>query len=477
MAERNTGDEPAGIDYEARMNDTDALIWNIEKDPMLRSTITTVVTLEGSIDPGELRASVDRMSRAVPRLRERVRGNPYSLAPPRWEVDPNFDLNYHLRFVRAPGEATMADVLRLAEPIAMQGFDRARPVWEMTCVTDLADGSTVLIVKIHHSVTDGVGGVRLMLELFDLEQRPPTRVDPEAPVVHVLNQTQRFLDAMGHQARAQRDMVSGILREAGDGTREVLRAPLSSIEAATRMTESVGRLLLPATTPLGEQLQGRSLSCHFEVLTLPLKPMKAAGHVAAGKLNDAFVSGILLAFRKYHNRLGSEVEALRVSMPINIRHENGPTNAGNSFVPARFVLSASTDDALTMLCETHLQLEEVVHEPAYAMVEPLSSVLNRFPATVTTKLFGSMMRGLDFQASNVPGSPLPLYLQGRLVTSIVPFGPMAGAGANITLLSYRDELAIGVNVDPAAVTDPELFLECLREGFGDVIELGALSSG
>ncbi|MCZ7629801.1 MAG: wax ester/triacylglycerol synthase family O-acyltransferase [Microthrixaceae bacterium] len=128
---------------------------------------------------------------------------PLSLAPPRWEVDPNFELDYHLRFVRAPGEGTMQDVYRLAEPIAMQGFDRARPVWEMTCVTDLAGDATALIIKIHHSVTDGVGGVRLMLELFDLEPDPPARDQPTAPEVNVLNQVQRFIDALGHQARAQ----------------------------------------------------------------------------------------------------------------------------------------------------------------------------------------------------------------------------------------------------------------------------------
>ncbi|MEZ5238529.1 MAG: wax ester/triacylglycerol synthase family O-acyltransferase [Microthrixaceae bacterium] len=459
------------VSYDHRMNDSDALMWNIEKDPMLRSTITTVVRVSGAIDRSALRAHVDRLSRAVPRLREARPGNPYSLAPPRWEVDPNFDMDYHLRFVRAPGEGTDEDVLRLAEPIAMQGFDRARPIWEMTCVSDLAGGDTALVVKIHHSVTDGVGAMRLMLELFDLEQNPAPRHQPEAPSVRVLNQAQRFLDAVGHQARSQRQMLERIIDEAREGTRGVLRDPFSSMESATRMTESVGRLLAPATRPLGESLQGRSLSCHFEVLNLPLAPMKAAGHVAGGKLNDAFVTGILLAFRRYHAELGTHVESLRISMPINIRDENGPTTAGNAFVPARFVVPAGTDDVLTLLCETHQRLDAVVHEPAYALVEPLASVLNRFPATVTTKVFGSMMRGLDFQASNVPGSPIPLYLLGHRVRSIVPFGPMAGAGANLTLLSYEDTLTIGVNVDPAAVTEPGLFMRCLREAYDDVIAL------
>ena len=51
-----------------------------------------------------------------------------------------------------------------------------------------------------------------------------------------------------------------------------------------------------------------------------------------------------------------------------------------------------------------------------------------------------------------------------------PFGPMSGAAANITLMSYLDEAQIGVNVDPAAVTDPDVFVECLRDGFDEVLK-------
>jgi hypothetical protein len=49
-----------------------------------------------------------------------------------------------------------------------------------------------------------------------------------------------------------------------------------------------------------------------------------------------------------------------------------------------------------------------------------------------------------------------------------PFGPMSGAATNITLLSYLDELQIGVNSDPAAIPDADVFLACLNEGFDEV---------
>jgi hypothetical protein len=41
-------------------------------------------------------------------------------------------------------EGTAREVFEIAEPIAMQGFDRARPQWECTAVDGLADGRGAL---------------------------------------------------------------------------------------------------------------------------------------------------------------------------------------------------------------------------------------------------------------------------------------------------------------------------------------------
>ena len=137
----------------------------------------------------------------VPRMRQRVRGNPLSVAPPRWETDPHFDLSYHLRWVRAAGDRDLRSVLALAEPMAMQGFDRARPLWEMLVITDLAEGGAALIMKIHHAITDGVGAVQIALVLFELTRDEELAEMPDAPTAEVMNQVGRFVDAFEHEQR------------------------------------------------------------------------------------------------------------------------------------------------------------------------------------------------------------------------------------------------------------------------------------
>ena len=98
-------------------------------------------------------------------------------------------------------------------------------------------------------------------------------------------------------------------------------------------------------------------------------------------------------------------------------------------------------------------------------------MLNRLPTTVVTQIFGTMMKGLDFQASNVPGAPVPVYLHGVQVQSIVPFGPLAGAASNVTLLSYQNDLNIGINVDPVAVPDTDVFLRSIRSAYDEILGL------
>ena len=183
--------EIESFEFDDRMSDSDALMWSIEKDPLLRSTIVTVSTFEGRLDHDRVRHQIDYLSRVIPRFRQRVRANPLSIAPPRWEFDPYFDLSYHLRFVTVSEGATLADVLTMAEPTGMQGFDRARPLWEATIVDGLADGTTALILKIHHSITDGVGGMKLQLALFDLAPDDPKPELPDAPDIHVPSQIGR----------------------------------------------------------------------------------------------------------------------------------------------------------------------------------------------------------------------------------------------------------------------------------------------
>jgi diacylglycerol O-acyltransferase len=460
--------------FEQRMSDSDALMWSIEKDPMLRSTITAVLLLDGAPDAARFRHLLDRGTRLVPRMRQRVRGNPLSVAPPRWEVDPNFDLDFHIRTVRAGGSRDLRAVLDLAEPIAMAGFDRARPLWEALVVEDVAiegrdEPGAAVIMKIHHAITDGVGAVQIAMVMFELERDASLGEMPDAPAVKVMSQLERFIDAFEHERRRNLGVAKRVPDVAVQATSAVITDPLGTAKRVRETVASVVRMAAPSNEALSPLLVRRSLSVHFDTIVVGLDPAKAAAKRAGGRLNDAFLAATAAGMRRYHEAMGNPVEHVRLSMPVNVRTEANADATGNNFAPVRFAMPVSITEPVESMATMRALVAEQRAEPALDLVDPLSRILNRLPTSVTTSLFGAALRGIDVTASNVPGAPIPIYTAGSEILAMFALGPMAGAASNLTLLSYRGDLCIGVNVDPAAVTDPELFVRCLREGWDEVL--------
>ena len=54
---------------------TEAVLWTIERDPILRSTIIAVAVLDRNVDPERVRARVQQAADVFPRLRQCVARN------------------------------------------------------------------------------------------------------------------------------------------------------------------------------------------------------------------------------------------------------------------------------------------------------------------------------------------------------------------------------------------------------------------
>jgi hypothetical protein len=56
-----------------------------------------------------------------------------------------------------------------------------------------------------------------------------------------------------------------------------------------------------------------------------------------------------------------------------------------------------------------------------------------------------------------------------MIVENYPVGPLGGVAFNLTLLSYNHSLDMGVNLDSAAVTEPELLRRCLERAFAALL--------
>src|SRR5207244_1758060 len=93
------------------------------------------------------------------------------------------------------------------------------------------------------------------------------------------------------------------------------------------------------------------------------------------------------------------------------------------------------------------------------------------PMPLIARAYATQTTKLDLQASNVAGLPYEAYIAGARIERMLPFGPLPGCAVMATLLSYAGTCCIGLNSDPAAVTDPEAFVACLEEGVEEVLAL------
>jgi diacylglycerol O-acyltransferase len=435
------------ITYDETMSSSDALIWHIEQDPQLRSTVMSVWFLERPPSPERMRATVDRMVTQLPRLRQRVIDD---RPRPRWVTAEHFDVDRHYRYEDLGGHAEHGDVLARAQNWVREPFDRSRPLWQLGIVSGLADGRGALVLKLHHAIADGVGLMLMLAALADLEPNPRHRpaltdvVTPPAPI----ERTPRHLSTF-------------------------LRHPGASTRSAVRSIVSILKLVMPARKPMSPLMTGRSSDLCLDVKALPFSTLRLAGKQAGGSLNDAFIGLVLDTLDRYHQRFGSDCDRIRIHMPINIRDAATADRAGNQFVPARIVMNVGDDDTEGRLRRVSKHLAAVREEPALRWVNSVSAAIQRLGVPISRRVIGGMMKGVDVLASNVAGPPCPLYLAGEHVEEFYAFGPPAGAALNITLFSYDNTVHLGVTTVAAAVESRRQFMTCLDEAIAEMATVAA----
>jgi hypothetical protein len=172
--------EPRSVPLSAE----DLSFWYSDQ-PRQRTTMAMLLLVDRRPDPERLIAVATRMVEAVPRLRQRVVDAPFDLALPRWENDPTFDLDFHLRryslAAGSDGPGGLDELFRTLGPIYERPFDRTRPLWELIEI-ERPEGGAAMFFRLHHAVADGVGGNAILAALTDAsregEAPGPSRGSP-----------------------------------------------------------------------------------------------------------------------------------------------------------------------------------------------------------------------------------------------------------------------------------------------------------
>jgi diacylglycerol O-acyltransferase / wax synthase len=455
----------AGSEY---MGASDAFTWRMERDPTLRSTIVVLGWLDRAPDWDVLVSRFDRISRLMPSMRQHVVVSSVGLASPRWSYDPHFDLDWHVRRVAAPAPGTREAVLEFARRSAMDAFDRDRPLWEATLVEGIEDGEAALIVKFHHSLSDGVGGMRMLAIIAD-PQREPADLGPmpPAPPGEAPDQLALVTAAFGSMAAQLTDLARRGAAAAVPALVRSIRDPVGLACDAAAMARSVYRTAAPSVSVMSPLMRDRSMTRHLATAEISLDALRRAAKIADGTVNDAYLAIVTGGLRRYHQRHGTTAERLRAVLPISLR-TGQDMGWGNKITLMRLTVPAGEPDPAARMRLLHQLTWAARDEPSLPVTGAIAGVLNLLPVGYV----GGILKNADLVASNVPGVPAPVYVAGSKVTGMFAFGPTIGTSLNVTLLSYAGTCGVGINIDTAAVPDPHVLLACLEESAAEITSLG-----
>ena len=412
-------------------------------------------------------------SRMVPVLRRRLASLPLHLANPVW-VQDEIDLDHHIQKLRLPKPGTWAQLEAVVADLHAELLDRSRPLWMMYVLEGLASGEKAYYFKIHHAMLDGQAGVALAGALFDTapdaaQGKKPARKVAGKAVQAVVRRAPGTLavaaTAFRHDAAQYIKLVrelpgvvrtlAGIVRSSGS---KALGA--SGAKNALDLSELRRSIAFGPRTSLNVAITPER---GFATATVPRAELKAIATANAATVNDVVLALCSGALRRYLKRNASiPRKSLIASMPISLR-EQGNTDFRTQATLSLVSLASNVADPLKRLraIRDSAGATKAVAQQAKSVIPTdipligvpwilgaLASLYGRSGVVNTLPILANVL------VSNVPGPPVPLYVDGLRMSGYWPLSIVEhGVGLNITLMSYAGNLCLGFVVARCAVPD------------------------
>ena len=354
-----------------------------------------------------------------------------------WELDQDFDLARHIVPARGKNLKSLEDVQAYVGRMANRKLKEDRPRWEMKVIEKFEGGGTALLVRIHHSIGDGMALVSLMFALMD----------------ETWNQTDGL-------AKGSIPPLGGL-------------NPMQLLQRAVAIPLSAPGVLLRrlAWFPDNSHLHGPELSGVKRVAwtsPLDLQVVKKAKDLIGATVNDVLMASVSGAFSTYLARKGAEAPSrFLISMPVNVRHPGMPLRCENKFAAVPLELPARAPHTTHRILAVKERLDQLKQSTTPLVVYGLQRALLAFlPDIISRNLIDFLANKCTAVVTNVAGPAHDIALAGRKVRSILFWVPQrAQIGIGISILSFAGKVQVGVIADKALMPDPAHLVEAFEEEF------------
>jgi WS/DGAT/MGAT family acyltransferase len=483
------------------MSPVGAIMWGVGRDTSLRMIVSNLILLDRVPARADL---ADRLAAAAathPRLRERPDALPGIRTRPAWVAEESFDAAKHIRTMAVPVPGDHHQVLDLVTLLEPSPFDPSMSPWDVTIIEGLEGGRAALYLRAHHCLTDGLHGVSILRMLVDRAAKPAPPAEPAVVlVVELQHQPDPSLVEVGaiidltprrkpgtvsvtiDIAGAIHPIANGVtaaansvsnaansVSAAANGVTSALRldpfdTAVRGVQRGLDVANSVSRQVVVTGGRLSPLTPSHSMNTHFETFTVPNARATARG--LGGSRNDLLVAGAAMGLGLYHQRLGITCPELRLASPARWRSGSG----GGSVVPTRVEIPVSNGHPGPLFGVIAERLARSRREPALHATEILASAISYLPTRVLMPALRAQAKSVDFVATSLPGVRTGQHICGAVIEESFPLGPRLGSLMNITAFCVDDRLSIGMGLDPVAISEPAVLVECMLEAFKSFAE-------
>jgi len=395
-------------------------------------------------------APADYLKRQLERMRaSRTLPPPWNLKPvaapligerlPLLQTVQDVDLDLHVRHSALPHPGGQRELGVLVSRLHGHQLDLHRPLWEVHVIEGLEDDRFAIYLKIHHTLIDGVSGMRMVLRALSTD--PDDRDTPAFWTVGPSGSPDRAMaEEAGPLPRLLGAARGGVTALGGLG-----RAAVELGGAAV----SDSPLRAPFTAPssvLGGHIEGQR---RFATQQYELKRIKALARAGDCTLNDIvlYLSGT--ALRRYlaeHAHLPGR--SLSAGIPVNLR-EADDNRTGTAVGMMVADLATNIGDPLERLAaikrSTAAAKRHLRALPRESLGTQAVVINGPYIAALLAGLGGHTPVPFSVGISNVPGPTEPLYFNGSRLDAIFPVSLLIhGNALNISCVSYAGTLNFGL---------------------------------
>jgi diacylglycerol O-acyltransferase / wax synthase len=420
--------------------------------------VNSVLWFEEPVDWARCRATfLERMVGRFDRFRQRAVGGP-PLAGPRWEDVPDFDPALHFHHLALPAPRDRRALQEFVSDRIAAPLDRDRPLWDVYFIDGPGAGSAIL-VRIHHSIGDGIALARVMLMLTDGGEP-----DRAGIVSHAPGSGPGLLGRVAPALRAAGGAVGAIAHE---GLETLLhREHAAKLAGVARDDgQTLAKLLLPWSDPRSA-IKGELHRSHLVAWSQPvdLWRIKRASRAFGATVNDVIVTAVAGAVGTHLRARGETLDELHALVPFNLRplDEPLPAELGNRFGLVLLGLPVGIEDPVARLATVKQGMDALKSGHEGALTYAILGLMGRTPSAVEERLISYFSAKGSMVLTNVPGPRRSLSLAGTPLSGVLVWAPCSGSvGMSVSVFSYAGRVTVGFLVDAGLIPDPQ----SLADGF------------